>query len=86
MLFTPELKPKSSKKEKELSPETMAILIQAELIKRSGKEPEKWIAENADYFRKVFDHKDNKQMFLNLMEENSEELYALLEMVLSTKN
>lgn len=69
---------------KEDSPARAAILIQEELIQRSGTDPLLWINKHSAEFRKLFE--SNEEQFMHLYREQPEELYAMLEKTLEQKN
>ena len=82
MLKSPELqKPKKeNKSEIELGFTNKA---QMELMKRSSLKPETWTEQYAKDFRDLYDK--NKEQFTEIYKKDPEELYALLNFILTSK-
>ncbi|GEM_PF-5810321 len=58
--------------------------IQIELMKRSKIDEIEWIEKNSKEIREFFNA--NKSQFLEIYKQDPNELYALLEMALASKN
>ena len=83
MLESPEILSQEHR-EGTISPEKAAILIQAELMKRSPMDRMEWIEKHSAEFRELFER--NKEKFVEMYRDNPETLYTFLEESLERKN
>ncbi len=85
MLKSPEKFKNSSPEDKKEDSELKFFnSIQVELMRRSGLDEIEWIEKNSKEVRELFN--DNKEQFLEIYNQDPSELYALIEMALSSKN
>lgn len=71
---------------KETDPQAILKRIQGELMNRSSLGHNLWVERHAVAFRELFENSQNQKLFMDLYQEVPEELYALLEKALDSRN